>query len=387
MKDKTINYSCVSFGSETTKIASAQFNATQNNFYFTAINAITTKGYKKGYPEDESCIIETFKKSIKAIEDSTSTKIENLILGLSGIGLQSTPVLSSIIINKADNEVTKLDKEKLEDIAKKQIEMDNKIVLGVYAIEYKIDGKICYGDPIGAKGIRIECQSLVVHYPKQYIDIFNQLNKYEINIKHKVPLIESYEYLLTENERISGSIIIEIGHDVTTFIVVENDTIIMLVSIPSGGRDISGDIATSLKITLDEADQIKKGTSVNFGAQRIVEDVINKRLFTIFESINIYLKKINRQGLLPGGCVLVGGNAKIHNIENIAKKHLGMPVRVPFQEFKTNTKYTIKDISWYTICNTITEEFKKNTSLTDPENKLFVKTKKFWKKYVYPYLP
>ena len=48
----------------------------------------------------------------------------------------------------------------------------------------------------------------------------------------------------------------------------------------------------------------------------------------IFDFVADELKKIGRQGKLPGGLVLVGGGAKLPQIVDFAKSYLKLPARI-----------------------------------------------------------
>ena len=56
--------------------------------------------------------------------------------------------------------------------------------------------------------------------------------------------------------------------------------------------------------------------------------IIEARVREIFQLVNKELKNISKQGILPGGIVLVGGGAKLPKIVEPAKKDLKLTVRI-----------------------------------------------------------
>jgi cell division ATPase FtsA len=121
--------------------------------------------------------------------------------------------------------------------------------------------------------------------------------------------------------------------------------------------------------------------------KKIIDDTINKRLSIIFDDINKYLRKINRAYLLPGGAVLIGGSSKIQSIEIVAKKELGVPAKVHYQEFKTINGNIIRDPIWYQLCFTCMNDLQNQKENYQITGKLFAKTKQLFKKFIDPFLP
>lgn len=375
-------------GSQNTKSVLCGFNLTTNEIEIFGYNQSKTEGYKQGFPVNSIEIANSIKSSIQKLGLDKNINIERINLGLTGMGLQSTPTEASAIVTKGDGEVSEFDLNNLNEISKRQAEALGRIVLNVYPIEYLIDDKKCYGTPIGEKASRISMQGLSVYFNKKYFEFFRDTEK-SYKTEFVSPIMESINFVTSENERIAGVMVVDIGHDVTTFVVVENDNPIMLVSLPAGGRQITQDLALALRIDIEEAEKIKKEfnhTSMTT-YKKIIDDTINKRLSIIFDDINKYLKKINRAYLLPGGAVIIGGCSKLQSIEAVAKKELGVPAKVHYQEFKTTNGNIIRDPVWYELCFTCINDLNKQKIENQINGKLFVKTKQLFKKFIEPFLP
>ena len=59
-----------------------------------------------------------------------------------------------------------------------------------------------------------------------------------------------------------------------------------------------------------------------------LEDIINRKLSDIFESIESSLKKIGRNGLLPAGVIFTGGGSGLVGLEESAKSYLKLPTKI-----------------------------------------------------------
>jgi cell division protein FtsA len=79
-----------------------------------------------------------------------------------------------------------------------------------------------------------------------------------------------------------------------------------------------------LKIDLSKIDSEEEGIF----PVAYIASIIEARSKEIFELITQELKKIERDGLLPAGVVLVGGGANLKAIADLAKQDLKLPVKI-----------------------------------------------------------
>jgi cell division protein FtsA len=143
-----------------------------------------------------------------------------------------------------------------------------------------------------------------------------------------------------------------IGAETVSIVVFEDMTPVSLKVFPIGSNDITNDIALGLKIPLEEAEKIKRGnmTATNYPKKKL-EEIINARLSDIFELIDLHLKKIKKDGLLPAGIILTGGGSTTLGIQELARTSLNLPARIATLEVGKNTK--VRDASWavaYGLC-------------------------------------
>jgi cell division protein FtsA len=145
----------------------------------------------------------------------------------------------------------------------------------------------------------------------------------------------------------AGCVLVNIGAETMTMIVFENNVPIALHVFPIGGTDITNDIALGLKMTLEEAENVKIGkTSTGFSKKKL-EEIVQARLHDVFELIDSHLAKVSRKGLLPAGIIITGaGGSFLPNIELTAKNALNIPARVANLDIQTISKGRLKDSSW-----------------------------------------
>jgi cell division protein FtsA len=138
-------------------------------------------------------------------------------------------------------------------------------------------------------------------------------------------------------------------------VVFENNIPLSLEVFPIGSNDITTDIALGLRSPLEEAEKVKTNAAATAGnhGRKKIDEIINARLSDIFELIDLHLKKINRNGLLPAGIVITGGGSSIDSIEHQAKNLLKLPSRIAEITAESATKTQIKDATWsvaYGLC-------------------------------------
>ena len=156
--------------------------------------------------------------------------------------------------------------------------------------------------------------------------------------------------MLSKAQKRAGCVVANLGAETLSLAVYENNLPLSVKVFPVGSNDITNDIALGLKIPLEEAEKIKRGGNSPY-SKRKLDEIINSRLADIFELLDIHLKKIKRDGLLPAGIILTGGGANLSGIEEVGKAALRLPSRVSGLDPSTNGK--LKDPTWavaYGIC-------------------------------------
>src|SRR3989338_1172715 len=319
-----------------------------------------SKGMRHGYIINHSDVIKSLKRAIAQAEKTSGMKIKKAYLSLGGIGLSGIVSHGSIVISKADSEITDLDVKNALTDAEGEIPKSfssNKKIIQSIPISYKVDGKKILGRPIGMKGGKFEVKVLFVMCLEQHMnDLIESVEKAGVEVLDVMasPLAASLVNL-TKTQKIAGCVLANIGSETVSVVVIENNIPISLEIFPIGGVDITNDIALGFKIPLEEAENLKlKSVSESQYPRKKLDEIITARLSDIFELIETHLKKIGRSGLLPAGIVLTGGGSGIEIIEDLAKSSLKLPSKVASVSFERNgKKEQLKDASWsvaYGLC-------------------------------------
>lgn len=346
------NYTCgIDIGTHSTKVVVVGFDKDKKESIILATGISETRGMRFGYTVNIDGVTESIKKAIKQAENVLGFKIRKAYVSIGGINLGFMISTGSVIISKADQEITNLDVSKAIANSEENLDIINKKIIHTIPIGYKLDGKDICARPEGLRGIKLEVKTLFVTCLKQNVDdLITCLTLAKIDIEEITasPIITG-NLLLGSKQKIAGCVLVDIGSDTVSSVVFENNLPISVQVLSIGSMDITKDIALGLKISLEEAESIKLGsvTGGNYSKKK-VDEIIEARLGDIFELVGNQLKRLKRNELLPAGIVITGGGSLLKNIDEIARNLLKLPARLGPMDSSLNNKFKIRDASWYT---------------------------------------
>ncbi len=299
-----------------------------------------SKGLRHGYIINQHDAIRSIRKAVKQAEKTSGITIERAFISIGGIGLGSFTSVGNVMISRADAEITEIDIEKVTEESTRLIPPAvsmNRQIIHTIPIEYKIDGKPVFGDPVGMKGNKLEAKIMYINCLSHHVtELIEAVESSGIEIVDAVaaPLAAGIANL-SKTERVAGCVLVNIGSETVSMIVYEEDVPISLEIFKVGSNDITNDIALGMQISLDEAEKAKRREdhySVPEVAKKSPENkikhIIASRLNDVFDLVNMQLKKIERAGLLPAGIILTGGGSGLTTVEDLAKATLKLPSRV-----------------------------------------------------------
>ncbi|MFA5773207.1 MAG: cell division protein FtsA [Candidatus Paceibacterota bacterium] len=341
----------IDIGTQSTKVVVMGFDKNKNEPIILTTGTSETKGMRFDYITNVDAVAESIKKAVKQAENILGIKIRRAYVSIGGISLSSTVSTGSVIISKADQEITNLDVAKVIANSEENLDILNKKIIHTIPIGYKLDGKDIYARPEGLRGIKLEVKTLFITCLKQNVeDLITAFSLAKINIEEIIasPLVTG-NILLSNKQKIAGCVLVDIGAETVSTAVFENNLPISVLVFPIGSMDITKDIALGLRISLEEAESIKLG-SVTGGdySKKKVDEIVEARLNDMFELVGNNLKRLKRNELLPAGIIITGGGSAINNIEGIARMQLKLPARVGPADYSLNNKFKIRDNSWYT---------------------------------------
>lgn len=288
-------------------------------------------------------------EAIDSLEEESGHTTLHTLVSLGAIGLSSNHVSGQTQVSRGDASVTDLDIEKAINDANKIVpDIRNKAVIHTIPMKYRLDGNDIPGNILGVRGNKLEVKTLFITYPLQCMNVLKKsLENAKIRITDIVagPIAESIP-LLTKKQKVAGVALINIGAEVTSILVYENNIPLLVSTISVGGNDITKDIALGLKVTLEDAEEIKCGRSNVLHSKRRLDEIIEARLEDMCTKITKELSRIQRQELLPAGIVVCGSSSLVPRLEYVFRNELRLPIKITSNELSKLTGDTLRDSGW-----------------------------------------
>jgi len=275
--------------------------------------------------------------------------VKNAFLSVGGIGLDEVRGRGEAVIARADAEVTDLDIEKAIDASRASVEgrLLNRRILHTIPLSYSVDGVEVLGRPQGMKGTKLAVETLFVTCLEQHVqDLIEAAESADIAVLDIMasPLAGSI-VTLSNAEKKAGCVLANIGSETVSIVVFDNGAPISVKVFRIGSLDITKDIALGLRISLEEAEQLKLGAITNASySKKKLDDILSARLADIFEIIDVHLKKLGKDQIMPAGIILSGGGAGIGPIKEIAESSLKLHSKIAYLNVPADAKF--KDSSW-----------------------------------------
>ena len=346
----------IDIGSSSIRVLISEYTENKAQPIIIGTGISEAKGLRHGYIVNTDEAAYSIKEAITQAENNAGLKIKKAFVSIGGISVESEVTTGSAFVTRADNVVTDIDIKKATDSSEDNLShASNKQIIHSIPIKFTLDGVTVLGKPQGMKGSRLEVTTLFVTCLKQHLqDFISAVEDTGIRVEDiMASSIAAGFVTLNKRQKTAGCVLANIGAETLSIAVFENNIPISLKIFPIGGMEITNDIALGLKITLDEAESIKRGSGINSYPKKKLEDIIEARLSDIFDLVNAHLKKIGKNGLLPAGIIITGGTSSIPIVEELAKNTLHIPSKVASPNFSKNTKNQINDSNWsvaYGLC-------------------------------------
>lgn len=315
-----------------------------------------SRGLRNGYIINETDVTRSVRNAVAQAEKASGVRVKRAYISMGGIGLDEIHARGEAITSRADSVITQTDIDKAIEASEISIQekIPNRKVLHAIPLSFIIDNEKVMGRPHGLKGTKIEVDVLFVTAFEQHLtDLVRTIEEIGIAVDDTMasPIAGSL-VMLTKAQKRAGCILANIGAETVSIVVFENNTPVSLKVFPIGSNDITNDIALGLKITLDEAEKVKRGGMLSAPySKKKLDEIVTARLTDIFELIDSHLKKIKRDGLLPAGIILTGGGSGITSVQDLARVSLRLPSKIATLDPAQNGK--VRDATWavaYGLC-------------------------------------
>ncbi len=333
----------------TTKICAIVGEAVGDEMEILAIGSSPSTGLRKGVVINIESTVEAVKEAVKEAETLSGIQIRSVYVGIAGGHVKSFESYGAVGIR--GKEVGPQDVERaIESASVVYVPLDRE-VLHVIPTEFILDGQDGIKDPLGMSGVRLEVKVHIVTGAVSSVqNLLKCCEKAGLDVTDIVlEPIASAEAVLEESEKEHGIALIDIGGGTTDVAIYRDGSLRHAAVIAVGGNHLTNDIAVGLRITVQEAERIKKrygcaiAAMVNgtdemdmAGADKQVRRIPRKYLAEIVQPrceelaglIKREIENISNLEVGLSGVVLTGGASLLEGIDKVIEMELGLPVRI-----------------------------------------------------------
>ena len=309
-----------------------------------------SKGVKDGIIVDIEAAAPAIKSAISQAEEKAGISIKSVNVGLPGNLLQVEPTQGMIPVTSDTKEITDQDVENVVKSALTKSMTPDREVITFIPEEFIVDGFQGIRDPRGMMGVRLEMRGLLYTGPRTILhNLRKTVERVGVQLENIIisPLA-IVRSVLNEGEREFGATVIDMGAGQTSVATIRNQELQFTNILQEGGDYVTKDISKVLKTS----QKLAEGLKLNYGeaypslasnetfqvevigevepvevTEKYLAEIISARIKHIFEQIK---QELERRHLLdlPGGIVLVGGNAILPGVVELAQEVFGVRVKL-----------------------------------------------------------
>ena len=342
----------------TTKIAVIIAEVINNSINIMGFGESISKGLRRGIVIDIDKTSVAIEEALEKAEEQAEIEVESAWIGITGEHVKGINCSGTITIsnneymNPAGERITQESIDKVLEHAEAITLSPQRKILHTLSTEFQVDDNPNIKNPKGLSGHRLEAN---VHLVTVARNIESDLKTCleNINIEFDGFILEplaSASSVLDENERELGVALLDIGGGTTDIILYNNSSVIHTAAIPLGGMIITKDIAVTLGMSLDNAEELKcshglakeslanednniliQGTNDRQDiqiSQKELSSIIEARMIEIFHHAKSQIKQCEDKGKINFGIVLTGGGSRLNNIIDLAKEVFALDIKI-----------------------------------------------------------
>jgi cell division protein FtsA len=334
----------------TTKICAVVGEVGNGGLQFRGVSTSNSIGLRKGMIVDAEATVASIKSAVHAAEISTGVEIKAVYAGISGGHIKGAHSYGAAGVR--GKEVSAVDIERVIDSAKAVYVPLDREVLHVIPAGYTLDGQNSIRNPIGMIGGRLEANVYILTGAATSLqNLLSCCEKSGIEVIDIIfePLA-SAEAILTNDEKELGVAIVDVGGGTTDIILYKDGWLRHSSVISVGGNHFTNDIAIGLKVSVTEAERMKKGFGTALSdmtgdaeeievkqegrerkiLRRQITEILQPRTEELMDLIKRELQACRGYDIASTGVVLTGGGSLLKGFDTVAEGVLGLPVRIGF---------------------------------------------------------
>jgi cell division protein FtsA len=322
------------------------------NITISGVGECSSRGIRKGEIIDFDNALACVRKALSLAEENSPVIINEVHLVVSGGHIRSMVNRGSVPISEEGGEITAENVEHVMETARAVSLPQDQEVLHTICQHFYVDDQDGVINPEGMEGSKLAVDVLILHGTRSRLR-----NVIRVVRSAKVDVFDvAFSGLcaalgvLTPEEKESGVVVIDLGGGTTDYVVYARSMIAGAGAFGVGGDHVTNDIARGLHLKTTEAEQLKEefGSAVvdlSARTQRIsipaepgtaervvklsdLDTIIHVRMEETLSLVKTQLAHDDLLSSLGAGVVLVGGGAKMKQVDRLAERVFGLPCRI-----------------------------------------------------------
>ncbi len=312
-----------------------------------------SKGLRRGIVTTTNSVVESVKKAVDEAERVSGLEIQMATVNFSGEHLQGENRNGVVAVAGSEREITTEDVERAIDSASAIQLPTGWEIVDRLPQEFIIDGQDGIIEPVGMRGARLEALVHVVTSPSAgRQNIVKSIHNSGLEVEQIIlePLAAATS-TLSDEDREYGCALVNIGAEITSLMIFGRGAVQHTAVFPFGGMNFTKDIATGLRVSIPDAEKIKRKVGCVAGylmddeekrevieitpvgrtetrqlTKEILCDVLQPRAIELLQHISREVERVGAQ--ISSGVVLTGGSSSIRGIVETAEQVFDAPTRV-----------------------------------------------------------
>lgn len=336
-----------------------------------------SKGLRRGVVTSTEAVAETIRKAVAEAERISGLDVTDATVNLSGEHMRGENKNGVVAVAGQDKDITDEDVERAIDSASAMPLTPGWEIVARLPQEFIVDGQDGITEPVGMSGSRLEALVHVVTSPSAgRQNLVKAISRAGIDVEQLVlePLAAS-ESVLTDEDKEYGCAVVNMGAEITTLMIFGRGAVQYTAVFPFGSMLFTKDIATGLRVSIPEANKIKRTHGcvasflltederqevieiVPFGrnetrnlSKEILCDIMQPRAVELIQ--HVAREVANSKSQISGGVFLTGGGVGVRGLAEIAEQVFDAPTRIGFLD---ETHFGglvdgIREPQWATAC-------------------------------------
>ncbi|MGA2040326.1 MAG: cell division protein FtsA [Bryobacteraceae bacterium] len=332
---------------------------------------VESRGWSKGTIKDQRAVAESIRAALEQAELSAGVSVESVVVGMGGPGMRGAAGRGVLELGYP-REIQQRDVNRVKERAARVQLQEDRMVLQLFPQDFVVDDHPGHRDPRKMTAARLELNvHLLTASAREHDALVGAVNQAHLVVEETIFEAQAAWYAAVKpEERSAGVALVDIGAESTSLVVYYGEAMCLASTVRVCGSHFTSDLASGLKISPAEAEQVKieygraraadspenvlvelpvpENCQPRQAPKRHVDLILDSRARDLFQLVRSELARVSMDQQLLGGVFLVGGGARLAEILDVAAEELKCQSRWGIAEGIANWPKAIERPEWCT---------------------------------------